>query len=90
MKYGKRRKFYVVSWSLPARGARVEIIALPPWKWVLKSLPARGARVEISFSSRVQLGHMLSLPARGARVEIVQAFIKSNFVTVAPREGSEG
>ena len=56
--------------SLPARGARIEIIVRSLYDVMPKSLPARGARIDIRNAGSSLLNTATSLPARGARIEI--------------------
>ena len=59
-----------LQWSLPARGARIEISFTLTGAWWSRSLPARGARIEIRAKHLRAKAYVWSLPARGARIEI--------------------
>ena len=61
-------KAYTI-WSLPARGAWIEILRLCRFHGLRESLPARGAWIEIGLIHLI-VTSILSLPARGAWIEI--------------------
>ena len=74
-------------WSLPARGAWIEINELRRERSERTvSLPARGAWIEITGQSRMDQGRR-SLPARGAWIEILYVYRPGANVNVAPRKG---
>ena len=74
--------------SLPARGAWIEIIKNAVTEFSMMSLPARGAWIEIDDPDPVRLVYYRSLPARGAWIEIQALSHSSAPIRVAPREGS--
>ena len=57
-------------WSLPARGAWIEIFLDEQERDFHRSLPARGAWIEILFFATRPKIEKGSLPARGAWIEI--------------------
>ena len=59
-------------WSLPVRGAWVEIASSPRQAGLNRSLPVRGAWVEIAIPPPRSAPAGGSLPVRGAWVEIPQ------------------
>ena len=78
-------------WSLPARGAWVEInprrAMLPA---IYPSLPARGAWVEIPSDSISHATQEESLPARGAWVEIAESRKSSAIIPSRSPHGERG
>ena len=56
-------------WSLPVRGAWIEILSNLPVRTINMSLPVRGAWIEIKGIFSCQ-GALESLPVRGAWIEI--------------------
>ena len=70
LKFVLRNKFRTEVWSLPVRGAWIEMVfALCKDLQLAMSLPVRGAWIEISVLL-INLIGCLSLPVRGAWIEI--------------------
>ena len=83
--------FATAQWSLPVRGAWVEMIAnMYVFSCFVPSLPVRGAWVEIFRTFPTVRVLLLSLPVRGAWVEIGLKKEAEHGAYVAPRAGSVG
>ena len=75
------------AWSLPVRGAWIEIIPGRDVVWIRPSLPVRGAWIEIDEGNpAVEIS--TSLPVRGAWIEIGNIIFNDLKDIVAPRKGS--
>ena len=74
-------------WSLPVRGAWIEINASAIALILDWSLPVRGAWIEIHVFADFS-EHLESLPVRGAWIEICERRMVLWMNLVAPRKGS--
>ena len=90
LKSGSSQLLAVPGTSLPTRGVRVEILAVPVITGAALSLPTRGVRVEIEYSGHVVLIWRASLPTRGVRVEIRHRPRGLARPSVTPHKGSAG
>ena len=70
LKYLPERQVRRIGWSLPVRGAWVEMSLVCFWVYPKTSLPVRGAWVEIPACIVLLKARNSSLPVRGAWVEI--------------------
>ena len=55
MKFHPLKNRKILPWSLPVRGAWIEIISFASGRGALRSLPVRGAWIEIAYLSRSAL-----------------------------------